>query len=230
MPIISGRRPRRRYRKKRAQTYAQKTVRKIAQKVVNSSKETKRTIVETGDEQSVSLLSTASNFLLTSVSQGDSSYTRNGDKIYAMNLKGSYIITNQNSFAAYVRVLIVSDKTQDVNVSTTEFFEGVNDTDMTISDARTAGFHVPLVAKINTQKCYAIYDRVHKIDPVMTRTNMYKYNVKLNRQMVYDGAESTTSKPLHRFRMVILGVDATNDEVSGSIEFSGQCHLFFKDM
>jgi len=199
-------------------------------KTVNDTKETKRHVVQTGSEQSLSVLSGGVNYTLTTLSQGDTTYTRNGDKIYAMRFAGSYIINTQLTFPCYVRVLIVSDKTGDFSPTASELFEGVNDTDMTISDARSAGFHVPLMAKINTEKCYVIYDRVHKIDPTLTKTNMYKYSVKLNRQIVYDGAETAPAKPLHRFRMVVYAVDATNDEVSGNLEFSGQCHMYYKDM
>lgn len=206
-----------------------KYIKRVAQSVVNNSKETKKHIVETGDETSLNVLSGGLNYLLTGISQGDTAYTRDGDEIYAMSFQGSYIITNENAFACYVRVLIISDKTGDFGVTTSELFEGVNDTDMNITDARTAGFHVPLMAKINTQKCYAIYDKVHKIDPVLSVTNMYKYNVKLNRKIVYDGSETSPAKPLHRFRLVAYAVDATNDEISGSVEFSGQCHMYFKD-
>lgn len=218
------------YKKRKPTKKSRVPIEKKIKNVVMKTKETKKHIVETGDETSLSVLSGGIGYSLVNVSQGDTAYTRDGDKIYASRLRGSYIITNENAFACYVRVLIISDKTQTFNTNNSELFEGVNDTDMTIGDARTAGFHVPLMAKINTEKCYAIYDRVHKIDPQLSVTNMYNYNVKLNRVIAYDGSESSPSKPLHRFTMVAYAVDATNDEVSGNVEFSGQCHFFFKDL
>lgn len=207
-----------------------KTIKKVAQSVVNKSKETKRHIVELGDETLLSVLSGAQGIALTEISQGDTTYTRDGDSIYAMYFKGSYILTNQNAFPCYVRCLIISAKGANISANSTEMFEGVNDTDMTLSDARTAGFHVPLMAKINTQKCYAIYDRVHRLDPVSVTTLKKDFYIKLNRKIVYDGAEVTPSKTLHDFNFVVFAVDAINDEVSGSVEFSGQCHMMYKDI
>lgn len=205
-------------------------IKRVAQSVVNKSKETKRHVVETGDEDSVSVINGIFVRQLNLLSQGDTTYTRDGDQIYAMSFMGSYVITNQNSFPVYVRVLIVSDKTQTFSGATSELFEGVNDTDMTIATARTAGFHVPLMAKINTEKCYALYDKVIKVDPVQTSTVMKNYRIKLNRKFVYDGSETLPAKHIHNFNIVAIPVDATNDEISGSIEFSGQCHLFYKDL
>lgn len=208
-----------------------KYIKKVAQSVVNNSKETKRHIRETGDEESISVLTGTLVKNLVALSQGDSTFTRDGDYIYAMSFRGSYIITNQNSFPVYVRVMIVSDKTQVFDSATSELFEGVNDTDMTISDARSAGFHVPLMAKINNEKCYVLYDKVVKIDPILTSTVMKNYSVKLNRKIAYDGSDETDpAKHIHSFRLIAIPVDATNDQISGNIEFSGQCHFYFKDM
>lgn len=230
MPMLTvPRKFRRRRTRRRRPTASVKAVKKIAQKVVNSSKETKRHIVETGDETNCSILGQI-GFPLNDVSQGDTTFTRDGDVLYAMRFQGGYILTNRNSFPIYMRVMIVSDKTQAFSLTTSELFEGVNDTDMTISDARSAGFHVPLFAKINTQKCYSIYDKIHKIDPVQVTTVLHRYNVKLNRKFVYDGAEVTPSKHIHDFRLIFICVDATNDEVSGNTEVSGQCHFFYKDI
>lgn len=221
--------------RKRRRTRGSRRVSRIAKKVFYKLTETKRHIHETGDESSVSILSGFNSYPLLDISQGDTTFTRDGDDIYLTRITGKMLVVNStsnayNDYPVMVRLMIVGSKKDEIGTST-PFFEGPNDTDMSVSAARTLGFHQPMFAKINKSAIVCHYDKLIKLEPQTSYSKIVKFNIKMMKKIHYDGSgNSTPEERKNDLHVVVIATDCTNDEVAGNIELSGLFNAYFKDV
>ena len=217
-------RKRRRGKRRRGLSFATR-----ARRAVMRVAETKRHILNTGNESSLSLISGFNTYRLFNLSQGDSSYTRDGDKIYITNVQGKLIFTHEGGYPAYIRVVILAAVRDAVDTSLA-LFEGINDTDMTMLNARAAGWHVPITAKFNKEAVRIHYSKTFRMEPLTQRTKMIQINKKVMKSVKYDGSANTAPESrMDDWYIVVMGADASNDESTPSVEISGQVHVYFKD-
>lgn len=208
-------------------------LRRTIKQVIFKTLETKKHVVETGKEANTSILSSGLQYPLLSISQGDTAYTRDGDSINVSSVYGRIFFHNNTTLPVYVRMALISGTNATFDLASTELFEGVNDTHMTLTDARTAGFHVPVCAKWNHEAVKVFWAKTVKLEPLGLQRNAKMVPVKLRwgKKITYDGSASTTPvPPSDRMYLAMWAIDSTNDAAGGQVEVSGLFYVYFKDI
>lgn len=220
--------------KKRRPKKRQTKFRNAVKRIARSAQETKRTIISVPEFViQTGSLPVARNLDLTSVPQGITSFTRNGDKIQLVGHAMKAIFNNNGSTSKYIRVLMVRfvSNNQAAVTSTNpppDLFETTDDTKEGVPANIMA-----MLWPVNHTQYKVLYNKLVKVSPSLTdQGSETKFlQVYIPNQSILDYEGGTSVIPFkNRVVLIFLATDAANDDVAGEqVEISLMIKTYFKD-
>lgn len=225
--------PRKMYKKRtyKKRSKADSKIAKIAKNVVLRNTETKRWLITTPTEQSLSSAVTTVIDELSQVALGSSQPNlRDGNSIMPLSMNFKYLLYNNAAVPVYVRVVLYLADAGEFSATTDSFLLN-NDSEPT---TLTAEGLADIVSPLNVQDLKIKYDRIHLISGLGDSTSVEGANgmftCKLpNRKRIFALGDSGDSVR-DNLRVAFIVRSADNDTTASIVEGTWSINYLYKDV
>lgn len=216
------------YKKKSSKT--DKKIAKIAKNVVMRNLETKRWLITTPVEQSLSSAVTCVIDELSQVSLGSSQPNlRDGNSILPLSMNFKYLLYNNAAVPVYVRVILYLAEGGEFSATNNNFLLN-NDSEPTTLTAESLA---DIVTPLNVQDMKVKYDRIHLIaglgDATALEGTSGMFTCKLPQRKRIFALGDTGDSVKDNLRVAFIVRSADNDATASVVEGTWSVNYLFKD-